>query len=126
MLELSAIVIHFIVTPQAAAAEIPSLLQGQAPAASSRRSSDNIGSKDYSKTIAAVVLGSGYEDDEVKMMRDACGTSSNKVPWLRPDMSKPRPPLWLGYGKHMVGRVKACLVELERDGKMKEDGIVLY
>ena len=119
--------IHFILTPSAGAAEIPALLQGKAPPASSDHADDNIGSNNYSKTAVAVVTGGGYEDDDVEMMRDACRVEGCKaVPWLRPDLSKPTPPLGPEYGRHMVARVKACLAALEREGNIEADAVVFY
>ena len=73
------------------------------------------------------MLGAGYGDADVIIMRNACvGSSGNEVPWLRPDLSKQTPLLFWRYGKHMTGRVKECLAELEREGKMDGVGIVLY
>ena len=68
------------------------------------------------------MLGGGYNDEAFAKIREACEGKSD-VPWLRPDMSKPTPPLGPEYGKHMVGRVKVCLKELAEGRKMGEDGV---
>jgi len=76
------------------------------------------------KPPAAIVTGGGYDDANVKGMRDACKGESN-VPWLRPDMSA-LPPQGPGYGSAMGEKVKACLGRLVKDMKMKEDGVYHY
>ena len=58
-------------------------------------------------------------------MREACKGIS-KVPWLRPDLSIPRPPVGPGYAEHMVGRVKNCMKKLVEEGKMEEDGVYFF
>lgn len=59
-------------------------------------------------------------------MREACKTVSTTVPWLRMDMSVPRPPPGPGYGEHVVERVKACMKRIEAEGKLGEDGVWFY
>ena len=76
------------------------------------------------KPPAAIVTGGGYDDANVKEMRDACKGESN-VPWLRPDMSA-LPPQGPGYGPAMAEKVKACLGRLVKDVKMKEVGVYHY
>jgi hypothetical protein len=76
------------------------------------------------KPPAAIVTGGGYDDANVKEMRDACKGESN-VPWLRPDMSA-LPPQGPGYGAAMAEKIKACLGRLVKDVKMKEDGVYHY
>jgi hypothetical protein len=76
------------------------------------------------KPPAAIVTGGGYDDANVKEMRDACKGESN-VPWLRPDMSA-LPPQGPGYGPAMAEKVKACLGRLVKDVKMEEDGVYHY
>ena len=58
-------------------------------------------------------------------MREACKGVS-KVPWLRPDMSVPRPPLGPGYAEHIVGRIKECMRKIREEGRMGEDGVYFY
>ena len=100
-------------------ADIPLLLRGDKPT----DSTDNVGSQDYSKTPAAVVAGAGYDDDMIKEIRAAARAN---VPWLRPDTSKPTPPLGPEYGKAMVERVKVRMKELKDNGKLNADGTYWY
>lgn len=72
-----------------------------------------------------MVTGAGYDDAAIEEMREACQEKSN-VPWLRPDLSKPTPPLGPGYGEALVERVKVCLRELAEGGKSKGDGVYFY
>ncbi|KAL8736648.1 MAG: hypothetical protein Q9166_000014 [cf. Caloplaca sp. 2 TL-2023] len=81
--------IHLILSPAAGKTQIPVLLQGKVPPSDD---ADNLGTKNYSKTPAAVLLGGGYEDADVAEMREACKNDS-RVPWLRADVSKPAPPV---------------------------------
>jgi hypothetical protein len=115
-------VIHLILTPDAGCAQIPLLLSGkEAPSDSS------LGSKDYSQPPVAVFLGAGYDDDGVaEMMKAASGDEMKKVPWLRPDTTKPAPPLGPGYGEALVQRIKDTMVELESEGKMNSGEVVWY
>lgn len=115
-------VIHVILSPAAGVAEMPSLLRGEAI---SPPDAENIGSRNYAETAAAVVTGAGYDDAAFEEMREACRKESN-VSWLRPDMSKAAPPPGPGYGEAMVERVKVCLRELAEGGKSKGDGVYFY
>lgn len=111
-----------IFSPTAGETEIPSLLRGDA---SPVNDAENLGTRNYTKPPAAVLLGAGYQDADVAAMREACRDDS-RVPWLRPDLSKPAPPLGPEYGKAMVQRVKSCLEELRRDGKIDGDGVHFF
>lgn len=51
---------------------------------------------------------------------------THPIPWLRPDLSKPAPPLGLEYGKALVHRIKELLIKLESDGKMNDEKISWY
>lgn len=104
------------------AIEIPLLLQGLAPPNSEE---DNRGTKDYSKPPVAIFAGALYGDEEVDEMREACrGVSS--VPWLKMDMTVPKPPLGPGYAEHVVQRIKACMEKIEAEGMLDQDGLWLY
>ncbi|KAI0809958.1 hypothetical protein GGR55DRAFT_146701 [Xylaria sp. FL0064] len=114
-------VIHFVLTPEAGAVQIPAILQGhQSPPSDSA-----LGSKDYSKTPVAVILGGGYDDADIDMIMKA-SKGIKPIPWLRPDLSKPAPPLGPEYGKAMVARVKDVLAQLSEDGKMDKEEIHWY
>jgi len=56
------------------------------------------------------------------------GTKVKKVPWLRPDTSKPAPPLGPEYGKALVVRIKELMADLQKQGKLDggEDGVYWY
>jgi hypothetical protein len=118
-------VAHVILTPEQGSTEIPLLLSGKfTPDAAS----ENIGSKNYSTLPSAVVLGGGYDDAAVKVLREAVGQKegARDVPWLRPDRSVATPPLGPEYGKAMVQRTKTCLDKLKKDGKIVGSGEVLF
>jgi len=72
-----------------------------------------------------VVTGGGYDDASFAEMRAACKGKS-EVPWLRPDLSTPRPPLGPGYGEAVVERVKVCLRRLAEEEKLSGDGVYLF
>lgn len=82
-------------------------------------SDSDLGSKAYSKKPIAVILGGGFTDeDTTEMMRTTAHV--HPVPWLRPDKSKPTPPLGPEYSKAMVARIKERIPQLEKDGQMSE------
>jgi hypothetical protein len=104
--------------------EIPQILRGKLP--DNRLSS--IGSGSLANRAKAVVLGGGYDNDDViASMREAASKAAN-IPWVRQDTSKPTPPLGPEYGKAMVGRVKEALGELQKSGKLdgSEGGVFWY
>ncbi|KAF7537062.1 hypothetical protein G7054_g4022 [Neopestalotiopsis clavispora] len=119
-------VIHFVMTPESGVVQIPAILKGeqQVPADS------ELGSKDYSQPVAAVILGGGYDDAAVDTMLQATkqqeGSGARAVPWLRPDLTKPAPPLGPAYGKAMVRRVKELLPQLERENKINATEVHYY
>ncbi|XXG99231.1 hypothetical protein Hte_005568 [Hypoxylon texense] len=114
-------VIHFILTPEAGVAQIPAILKGeQAPASDS-----TLGSKDYSKPPVAVILGAGYDDADTEVMMKA-SAGIKPIPWLRPDLTKPAPPLGPEYGKALVARIKELLPQLHKEGKMDEEKVQWY
>lgn len=123
-------VIEFIMTPEAGITNIPLLLSGSAPASSLSQ----LGSKNFSRLPGAIILGAGYDDEAAERMRkavaeaEAVGTKVKKVPWLRPDTSKPAPPLGPEYGKALVVRIKELMADLQKQGKLDggEDGVYWY
>lgn len=116
-------VVHFVMNPTAGSAQIPPLLAGQ-----SAPSDSSLGSKNYSVPPVAVILGGGYDDAGIEQMMTAtAGNSSAKhVPWLRPDLTIPAPPLGPEYGKAMVQRVKAAMTEIQTKGEMNETKVHWY
>jgi hypothetical protein len=88
-------------------------------------SDSELGSRNYENPPVAVLLGAGYDDEAIEQMREAA-TGTKDVPWLRPDNTKPAPPLGPEYGKALVARIKETIVELTEKEKMNEDGVVWY
>lgn len=115
------IVVHFVMTPESGKEQIPAIFRGETP--SSRDS--ELGTKDYSQKPAAVILGGGYDDAGIEVMMDA-SKGIHPVPWLRPDLSLPAPPLGPEYGKALVQRIKEKLAVLEKEGQMSEEKVVWY
>ncbi|KAI2602098.1 hypothetical protein GGR54DRAFT_553251 [Hypoxylon sp. NC1633] len=114
-------VIHFIMTPEAGIVQIPAILKGeQAPPSHSE-----LGSKDYSELPVAIILGGGYDDADIEVMIKA-SAGIKPMPWLRPDLTKPAPPLGPEYGKALVARIKELLAELQKEGKMDEEKVQWY
>lgn len=113
-------VIHFVMSPEGGKEQITAIFRGETPSSDSE-----LGSKDYSQKPVAVILGGGYDDEGTAVMMEAA-KGIHPVPWLRPDTSKPAPPLGPEYGKALVARIKNLLAEMEKDGKMKEEKVVWY
>ncbi|KAJ5966880.1 hypothetical protein N7501_003128 [Penicillium viridicatum] len=115
-------IIHNVISSTSGAVEIPTLLQGQA---SPIAEEPNRGTMNYSKPPVAVFAGALYGDEKIDEMRQGCqGISS--IPWLKMDMSVPKPPLGPGYAEHVVQRIKECMKKIEAEGKLEEDGVWLY
>ncbi len=115
-------VIHLILSPAEGKAQIPAVLRGEAPESDD---ADNLGTKNYSKAPAAVILGGAYKEADMMEMREACKNDS-KVPWLRQDPNKTASPMDPGYGKAIAERLKSRLMELSEGGKMDGDAIYFY
>lgn len=107
-------------TPEGGKDQIPAIFKGETPSADSE-----LGSKDYTQKPIAVILGAAFDDEGVRVVMEAA-KGLHPVPWLRPDLSTPTPPIGPDYGKAIVQRVKVLLAELERDGKMGEEKVVGY
>lgn len=116
------VVIHNVISSTSGAVEIPALLKEQAPPIAEE---PNRGTMNYSKPPLAVFAVALYGDEEIDEMRQACqGISS--IPWLKMDMSVPKPPLGPGYAEHVVQRIKECMKKIEAEGKLEQDGVWLY
>lgn len=107
-------------TPESGKEQIAAIFRGETPSADSQ-----LGSNDYSKKPVAVILGGGYDDAGIEVMMEA-SKGIHPVPWLRPDLSKPAPPLGPEYGKALVERIKILWAEMGKDGEAKVEGIVWY
>lgn len=115
--------IHVILSLGAGVSQIPALLRGERPP---HGDEENLGSRNYAKPPAAVITGGGYDDAMVREMRDACKREGGaQVPWLRPDMGA-LPPHGPEYGPAMAEKIKACLGEVAREGRMDVDGVYYF
>ncbi|GAB1311045.1 hypothetical protein MFIFM68171_01255 [Madurella fahalii] len=115
-------VIHFIMSPEAGAAQIPAIFKGEQEV----ETNSELGSHDYSTKPVAVIMGGGYQDAGIEAMMKA-SASIHPVPWLRPDLSIPAPPFGTpDYGKALVQRIKVLLAQLEQEGKMHEEKVFWY
>ncbi|ROV87335.1 hypothetical protein VMCG_10703 [Cytospora schulzeri] len=101
--------------------EDPRIFRGEQPPSSD----SELGTRDYSKKPVAVILGGGYDDADTEVMMKA-SAGIHPIPWLRPDLTKPAPPLGPEYGKALVGRIKELLPQLEKEGKMNEEKVYWY
>jgi hypothetical protein len=108
-------------TPESGAVQIPALLRGE----TNVPSDSVLGSKNYSRGVGAIILGGGYDDEAIKILREAA-QGIKPLPWLRLDLSKSAPSLGPEYGKALVARIKETVKRLQEDGKMEEDAIVYY
>lgn len=86
--------IHVVFSAAAGAKEIPHLLSGQTPPVADE---PNVGTGNYSQKADAIITGGAYDDGKFHEMRSACAElpGNGGVPWLRPNMSTPTPPLGL-------------------------------
>jgi hypothetical protein len=96
-------VVHFITSTEQGVAEIPPALQG-----------DN--------APIAVILGGGYDDEAAAAMRKAVEGAGKKIPWLRPDMTKPGPgQVGPNYAQVVGQRAKDALSSVSPDSD-----VILY
>ena len=84
-----------------------------------------LGTKNYEHTPVAILMGAGYDDQAIDEMR-AAAKDSKAVPWLRPDTTKPAPPLGPEYGKAMVARIKETMKDLSAQGKLENNGDIVW
>lgn len=104
--------------------EIPALLKRE-----TATTDNELGSHNYSKVPKAVILGGGYDDSMIDEMRKATkAAGAPEVPWLRPDTTKPAPPLGPEYGKALVARLKTLMAEMQVEGKLDQgiEGVFWY
>lgn len=122
-LALSLIVVHFVMSPIAGCAEIPVLLSGE-PAPSDSA----LGTRNYVTTPVAVILGGGYNDADTQHMMEAVEqkTTAKQVPWFRPDLSIPTPPLGPEYGRAMVIRLKKAIADIQHRKELGEMKVHWY
>ncbi|KAJ5785299.1 uncharacterized protein N7503_010511 [Penicillium pulvis] len=114
-------VIHFVMTLNAGLDQIPALLKGETEVPSHTE----LGSNNYARGVGAIILGAGYEDEDIRQLREAA-TPFSSVPWLRPDTTKPAPPLGPAYGQALVERIKETVNGLQASGVFEVDSVVFY
>ncbi|KAF2867544.1 hypothetical protein BDV95DRAFT_582356 [Massariosphaeria phaeospora] len=114
-------VIHFVLTPEGGKAQIPTILSGQKDVTTD----STLGTKNYEQTPVAILIGAGYDDQALDEMR-AAAKDAKAVPWLRPDVTKPAPPLGPEYGKALVARIKETIKDLSEQGKLENNGDVVW
>lgn len=114
-------VTHFVLTADGGKAQIPAILRGDKDVPTD----SSLGSRNFEKTPVAILLGAGYDDEAVENMREAAKGTKN-VPWLRPDVTKPAPPLGPEYGKALVARIKDTIRNLADQGKLEDNGAVVW
>jgi hypothetical protein len=94
--------VYIIQTVEAGVQDIPPLLQGHSPPS---KELANIGTQNYGRKVAAVVVGGGYNDNDFEELRKSVGQSH--IPWLRHDISmdidprQPRPKIGIQYGEQI-------------------------
>ncbi len=109
-------------TPEAGITQIPAIFRGDQDV----ETTSALGSHDYSQKPVAVILGAGYDDAGTEVMMKA-SAGIHPIPWLRPDLTKAGLPFGTpGYGEVLVQRIKTLLAQLEQEGKMQEEKVVLY
>lgn len=102
-------------TVEAGKTQIKAIFEGD----QSPPSDSDLGSKEYAQKPIAVILGGAFADEDTTEMMRAVA-HNHPIPWLRPDKSKPIPPLGPEYGKAMVARIKERIPQLKKDSKMSE------
>ncbi|KAJ5518852.1 hypothetical protein LT330_007427 [Penicillium expansum] len=120
--------LHIIQSLEAGMRDIPSLLEGLDPPS---KEWANLGTQEYGKKVAAVVVGGGYNDADFEQLRNT-GEGKSSIPWLRHDISKeidprqPRPKAGIEYGEQLAKKIVKCLQDLEEDKKMGKDGVYWF
>lgn len=117
-------VVFFHLSSGDAKTELSAALQGKLP----DNPASSLGSAQFSTPPKAVVLGGAYEADVAKSLRATVNGVSGvpDVPWLIFDKERPSPPLGPEYGKHVVGRVKEAILEMEKERKLGDGNGDIY
>lgn len=112
---------HFILGPEAATAEIPTVLKGQTVVSPS----SNLGTSNDAVRPKAIVLGGGFVGDfenvKSEVEKQFAQSGGSRVAWCMHDASKPHPPLGPEYGKAVLERCRELLDRLQSEGKL-DDG----
>lgn len=119
-------VIHFILSYEAAEAELPHLLAGREP--QSQKSPNEIGSHDYSRPPRAVIFGRGYEPQQVEELKKKFArVAQEPVAWVRGDPADLPAGGAAGpdYAQKIAADMKKVLHQW-RDGGEKDEEILVY
>ncbi|KAJ5328034.1 hypothetical protein N7452_008424 [Penicillium brevicompactum] len=82
-------VVHFIQSLEAAQSEIPHILAGRNPQSAHP---NNVGTKDYSRPVRAIIFGRAFELEDIEVLREkVAGTSSDPIVWIVGDPAR-KPP----------------------------------
>lgn len=126
--------IRFITSVDQGVNELPFLLADPIsappplPSSSSPSTTSPLGTHNFTRPPICVIFGGAWDSDMISAMRAACrerGQGVRSVPWLRPDLDKPAPPLGPAYGKAMVERVRAALQKM-RDKGVTGDQVIWF
>ncbi|KAF3402478.1 hypothetical protein DPV78_004849 [Talaromyces pinophilus] len=117
-------VIHFILSYEAAEAELPHLLAGRDPQS---QSPNEIGTHDYSRPPRAIIFGRGYEPQQVeKLKKKFYGVAKEPVAWVRGNPADlPAGAAGPDYAQNIAADMKKMLKKW-RDRGEKEEEILVY
>ncbi|KAJ5959518.1 uncharacterized protein N7479_006668 [Penicillium vulpinum] len=83
-------VTHFIQSLSAAQSELPHLLAGRNPQS---LHVNDVGTKDYSRPVRAIIFGRGFDLEDIEALRDnVASISQDPVVWIAGDPSRKPPP----------------------------------
>ncbi|KAL2857064.1 hypothetical protein BJY01DRAFT_242467 [Aspergillus pseudoustus] len=118
--------IHFMLSLEAAASELPSLLAGKDPQSPEP---NEVGTHDYSRPAQAVLFGRGLQLAQIEALKAAveqATTAMEHVAWLMGDpaliMTGPPGP---GFAKKTAKEMKDVLGKWRQQGT-QHDGVLLY
>ncbi|KAK9489073.1 hypothetical protein V1508DRAFT_429182 [Lipomyces doorenjongii] len=117
-------VIHFILSYEAAEAELPHLLAGRDPQS---RSPNEIGTHDYSRPPRAVIFGRGYEPQQVEELKKKFdGVAKEPVAWVRGNPADlPAGAAGHDYAQNIAADMKKMLKKWRDEGE-KDEEILVY
>lgn len=116
-------VIHFIMSVEDGIRNLPLILSGSTPV----NDKSSLGSKNYSALPKAVILGGGYDDEAITLLREAvtCSPGTVKIPWLKADPEKTMAGPTPGseeYSRAAASRMKQTLGTLLERGDLESGG----
>ncbi|KAF2009063.1 hypothetical protein BU24DRAFT_415415 [Aaosphaeria arxii CBS 175.79] len=117
-------VTHFILSYEAAEAELPHLLAGRNPQS---QTPNEIGTNNYSRPPRAVVFGRGYDPHQVEELKKKfASVAKEPVAWVRGNPGDlPVGAVGPDYAQLIVADMKKVLNKW-RDGGEKDEEILVY